>query len=70
MQGKFRAIALDRLRFAENSRSSYDRKVRERLVSIMLRTFEALLKGKVLAWENDAPQQGGRPLKVYVTLLK
>ena len=36
----------------------------------MLRTFEALLKGKVLEWTNDDPQQGDRPLKVYVTLLE
>jgi len=36
----------------------------------MLRTFEALLKGKFLEWTNDAPQQSDRPLKVYVTLLE
>ncbi|MEG4320125.1 MULTISPECIES: hypothetical protein [unclassified Microcoleus] len=36
----------------------------------MLRTFEALLKGKLLEWTNDAPQQSDRPLKVYVTLLE
>lgn len=36
----------------------------------MLRTFEALLKGKLLEWTNDVPQQSDRPLKVYVTLLE
>ncbi len=35
----------------------------------MLHTFEAVLKGNVLEWTNDAPQESDRPLKVYVTLL-
>ncbi|MFB2918772.1 MULTISPECIES: hypothetical protein [Aerosakkonema] len=36
----------------------------------MLHTFEAVLKGNVLEWSNDAPKQSDRPLKVYVTLLE
>jgi hypothetical protein len=68
--GKISDILLYKLRFAKNIRSSYHIKVKEKLVSIMLRTFEALLKGKVLEWTNDAPQQSDRPLKVYVTLLE
>ena len=36
----------------------------------MLQTFEAVLKGNILEWANEAPKESDRPLKVYVTLLE
>jgi hypothetical protein len=34
----------------------------------MQRIFEAILKGNHLEWADKVPQQGDRPIKVYVTL--
>lgn len=34
----------------------------------MQRIFEAILKGNLLEWANEVPRQGGRPVRVYVTL--
>lgn len=36
----------------------------------MLKTFEAVLKGNILEWANEAPKESERPVKVYVTLLE
>lgn len=36
----------------------------------MLQTFEAVLKGNILEWANEAPKESHRPVKVYVTLIE
>lgn len=34
----------------------------------MQRIFKAILKGNHLEWADEVPQQGDRPIRVYVTL--